>query len=450
MTSIPPLSAVLPAQSSRISPTYNIVYGDSLYFDDVEDDMGISLSFGQQQFMLPSGTADQLAIHYIDTVLGMQYLLAGTEIRRMLSESVLTPSFSREAARLLAHVHMLRRHSAPSCPALEQDTTKAQYNDMELMMLSRQQHLTDDAAMAALNVISTFLFDGGTGPWEGWLTVANARADNVLNNRRFDGPRDALMKCDEQTSFLIRAAMWFDVLASITTQKEPHFLSVFQNVFSPYAPVHDPLMPVPPRLSMKSVMGCDTTVVWAMAETSALSVWKNAQSRKGSLSVPELVKRGRDIERHLTKPGLISSGAFVEDIDRSRELTSEIFRTATLVYLRSVVSGDHPHVAEIKSAIQNTIACIEQIPTGMHSVSDAVVRSTVFAFFICGCLTDSEEQKKYLYTKLDLRNSTGSTVGNGASVQDLLHRVWLNRKQHPVGDPVPWRDELSKASLLLV
>jgi len=407
------------------------------------------LTFGPQSYLFPAGSADQLSIHYVDTVLGMQYLLAGPKIRKILADSVFNSGVSTEAARLLAHVHMLRRHSAPSCPALQQVTTKSRYDGMESMLSRQQQHFTDDAAMAALNVISSFLFDGGTGPWKGWLKVANTRADHVLYNRKFSGPRDALLNCDEQTSFLIRAAMWFDVLASITTQEEPHFLPVFREVFCPYGPGADPAMPVvPPRLSMKSVMGCENRVVWAMAETSALSVWKKDQINRGSLSIPDLVAKGRDIEVYLSMSS--SSVYHAEDIDYSRELTSEIFRAATLVYLRSVVSGDHPYVVDIKESIQDTITCIQKIPTAALSVSDTVVRSTVFAFFICGCLTDSEELQRYFYDTLDLVNPSGSTVGNGASVQRLLRQVWRDRKERPVGAPVPWRDELSKASLLLV
>lgn len=315
---------------------------------------------------------------------------------------------------------------------------------MELM-LSRHQYSSDDGVIAALNVISSFLFDGGTGPWKTWLGVANTSADGVLRNRKFHGARDALMRCEEQTSFLIRAAMWFDVLASITTQEEPHFLSVFREVFSPYA-ISD--SGNTSRLSMKSVMGCDNHVVWAMAETSALSVWKRKEISRGSLSIPNLVEKGQQIEKHLLT--FSNSPPPADDIDYLRQLTSDIFRAATLVYLRSVVSGDHPHVVEIKNAIKETINCIEKIPTGLRDIPDTVIRSTVFAFFICGCLTDSEEQKNYIYTRLDLVKASGSTVGNGGSVQQLIQRVWLERQHKSIGDPVPWRDKLSNASLLLV
>lgn len=393
---------------------------------------------------------DDLVDHYMQHVVRIQYLLADTSVSRLIFDSVLRDPVSREAVKLLSAVHF-HRIRTPDCPVLTTQDSRMKYNEIILSLQDKRG--SADAAMAALHVVSAFLFDGGRGDWQYWLTIAYAYVKPVLYDPRYNGPADVLQYANETTRFIVKTTMWFDVLASITTHERPYLLDVYRDIFNPTgARIEDPASP-PPELSMKDTMGCENRIVWALAEASALACWKRDQIEKGCLSMPLLVNKAREIERHLGSnfdPRQQIHGE--ESILKARDVTSEIFRTSTCVYLRSVVSGDCPSVPEIKEGVQETIERLELLgglPSSVSSpssVSNSVIRSTVFSIFICGCLTDSPAQRTTFLRHLGQQEN----VGNCNSVKDLMEEVWKVRDSHPRANHVPWREVLKKSSMLLV
>jgi hypothetical protein len=303
----------------------------------------------------------------------------------------------------------------------------------------------DDGAMAALHVVSAFLFDGGKGSWDAWLKVACIYANSILYHSRFHGPADALIHCSVKDAFIIKTAMWFDVLGSVTTRTSPYFLRTFRQIFHPHhSGIHDPS----PRLSMLDVMGCESHIVWAMAETSDLAAWKQRRIETGSLSVPDLVTRAKDIEASLSTPHAYPHAYPTANNDKEweRHQTAEIFRTSTRVYLRSVVSGDYPGVREIVESVEEAIVSLSEIP---HWRDDrSVVRSTVYGIFVCGCLTDHPSHRDFL-RKL-LQKQGAENVGNCSSVQQLLECVWDEWDHGSKRAPVRWRELLKDSKILLV
>ncbi|KAJ7745739.1 hypothetical protein B0H16DRAFT_972182 [Mycena metata] len=128
---------------------------------------------------------------------------------------------------------------------------------------------------------------------------------------------------------------------------------------------------------MMSMMGCENHIVWVLAEASALSVWKREQSTRGRLSVPDLVSRANEFDAYLSAPSVLpASSTPAQDIDIARTLASNIFRTATRVYLRSIVSGDFPHVPEIGEAIEETMGYVRSAssPAGAAFAQGAFLR----------------------------------------------------------------------------
>jgi hypothetical protein len=310
--------------------------------------------------------------------------------------------------------------------------------------------------MAALHMVSSILFDGGQGTWKDWLQVANGYVDHLL--ARSHGPADALLNCNAKDAFVVKTAIWFDVLASITTHKPPHFLEAIRAMFDPNRSGICDAALTPPQYSMMSPMGCENHVVWALAETSELSCWKQDQIRAGSLSVPELVFKASFIDTYLAPPGMYPELPR-DDRECSRYLASEIFRASARLYLRSVVSGDHPAVPDIRESVADTLLCIERIPTAefdRSNVARSVVRSTVFSFFICGALASEDSQRETIRTVLE--RERGESVGNCSSIQRLLDTLWQERPRHttrrglpPVpSPPVEWRKKLKESQMLLV
>ncbi|KAF7328045.1 hypothetical protein MKEN_00385500 [Mycena kentingensis (nom. inval.)] len=474
----PTLLMVGRARASSFGPHYTTAFGgefddidideDGMYFMPVPDDAHGILSDTALNMPLPHifgfgatnnllRAADEWVAYYVRNTMNLQYMLADPlHIHAVVVPSVNRAGTARDAARLLAAVHAKRSEATGSVlAALALDDPQ---HAALLEVLKKAEGRYDEGdALAAISMVSAFLFDGGAGGWHKWLRVAFDYASSVLAGA--DDAREALGRCTDSTRFVVKTAIWFDVLAAVTTGERPWFLGLVRRLFSPLesgVTVYDPASPLDPELSMMSIMGCANVVVWVLAEASALAVWKKEQQARGCLSVPELVERAAVLEKELD-----AAGPPAMDIDmldfavptptptqtqtqtKDRALSAELFRGATRVYLRSIVSGDFPQVKEIAEAVAETMGLV-----ALEEPSPAVVRSTVFAFFVCGALTDDMRTRKVVVEKLSLRSDqAGATVGNSPAIKELLEKIWRERRKN---EGVNWRDVLRRSCMLLV
>lgn len=380
-----------------------------------------------------------LQAYYMEHVVNHQYLLADWRTANMIF-ATFGHEFSGEAVRLLASVHIARLQR-PAERALAHNDVRVRLESLG-RLLSTGGHSTDDA-MAALHVVSSFLFDGGQGPWDQWLHLARVYVQGLF--LKTGSPAYLLSQCNSKVAFVIKTTIWFDVLASVTTQDAPYLLSDIRDMFSPTGSgIRD--INNTSDTNMMTVMGCENTTVWALAETAALCVWKRNQLTRGSLSMHDLVEKANVIAAHLQP--VQSATPYNDPITLGRYHAAEIFRASTLLYLRSVVSGDFPNVQDIQESVKETIRCIKDVPDGPEQrVSGAVVRSTVFSIFICGCLASEQQHKEILLRQLTRENGKS---GNCSSVQNLLREIWLRQQGVPKDKPVPWRDMLRRSKILLV
>ncbi|KAG2146136.1 fungal-specific transcription factor domain-containing protein [Suillus bovinus] len=277
-------------------------------------------------------------------------------------------------------------------------------------------------------MISYHLFSGSQGQWQAFLHSA-CRFSLAFLERNPSSPASALISCTDSMRFIVKTSMWYDILASVTLIRRPMF-KVLRTLCDPSSTA---LVDGRQELSMIGVMGCDTLNVIALAEIADLARWKEDLKYTGSLSVPELVRRGQRIETIL-KTTNVDDYLHPAETEkcRLRRLTSAIFRTSALVYLHSVLSGDYPLCPEIMNFVTETVACLrraEDVSTSRH-----VVRSMVFNICVCGCLTDDPQFRGYFLQLLQEQQM--QTAGNCVLVSDLMRRVWTNREG---GMPVDWR-----------
>ncbi|KAJ8494771.1 hypothetical protein ONZ51_g2116 [Trametes cubensis] len=445
------------------------------------------------------GDQNRLIHHYLANVLPIQYLLADSSIRDFMIKLIQTSSNARDAACVLSALHL----QCISYPSQAMDAS-AIYNRVQTVLLGRQAQYTEGDAMAGLHIVSSFLFSGGRGNWEVWLDIACQYVQKMLNDTRFYGPEDALKKCSESTRFIIKTTMWFDVLASVTTQTVPRFLETYRALFGGQgAYIGDPAANSP-EISMLPVMGCENKIVLAIAEISNLACWKESHLRRGTLSIPDLVHRGQEIEDTLLtpsspqplavplQPGMYgpqalqhhvsplyaqpgpsssSNGAagggggggggggavFTEnEVAQRRRLTNDIFRASARVYLHTVLSGDYPACPEIMNAVTETIDALRRVPMARQAplLHRSVVRSVVFGICIGGCLTDEPRQRAFLLEMLEAQQQ--ESVGNIGEVKRLMQEVWDRRDAERGAAryyrPVDWRAVMreSNADLLLL
>jgi len=515
--------------TSTLSASYQYVFEEEEYNNETEQlhstgyyAESSSLSQNIAPFMSSHQTG--LVRHYLDHVLRRQYLLADTSIAEFIIRTVQENPAVRDAVCLLASLHResLRHghHNFPAAAAAAMTDALVLQNDASTdysktykrictnLRTSAAAGYTEGEAMAGLFVVSAFLFRGGRGAWQEFLSVAADWVWNVLHAG--GGPAETIMRCSDSQQFIIKTTFWFDILASTTRLQSPRFLAIYRELWSSRrgayiegssAARQQQQQQHQSPLSMMSVMGCENSTALAIAEISALACWKETHARQGTLSVPELVDRGRTIESEcLVHPspmpahpslgglggggdggpgpsgasgsggggGLYGAGAADIELAEKRRLTADIFRATARVYLHSVLSGEYPGCPEIREGVQDTIECLRRVPAGGHgpqqgqqqqegqsNVSRSVLRSVVFGICLCGCLTDDYNERQFLLRRLDEEQAEG--VGNCAEARSVMEQVWSRRvaasNGAAGGSSLSWRDAMQHfggESLLLV
>ncbi|KAH9995653.1 fungal-specific transcription factor domain-containing protein [Russula compacta] len=491
---------------------------------------------------MPSMTSQQsrLVRHYLDHVLQRQYLLADTSIADFIIRTVQQSPAVRDAVCLLASLHQeslrLGNPSSAQSNALilhnmnepSADLRKTYSQICDNLRTSAAGGYTEGEAMAGLFVVSAFLFRGGHGAWHQFLSVAAEWVWTVLHTGV--DAAETILRCSDSQQFVIKTTFWFDILASTTHLEPPRFLDIYRKLWSPRRGAYIegtssggcgaggsgissssgacPGTQPPSTLSMMSVMGCENETALAIAETSALACWKAAHVRQGTLSVPDLVDRGRTIETECLPPRLLSpphaarqvpappppvpphqvvspqrgvllypaaggggggGGGGADDLAEKRRLTADIFRATARVYLHSVLSGEHPGCPEIREGVRETIECLRRLSSGVggqssnsgssgsSSVASSVLRSVVFGICLCGCLADDPDERDFLLRRLDEEEQAEGGVGNCASARAVMQMVWSRRDPGGGGGggpPLSWREATQQfggdESLLLV
>ncbi|KAF8638302.1 hypothetical protein AX17_002322 [Amanita inopinata Kibby_2008] len=421
-------------QVSKSSTMTGLVTSESCYFDDQIPDDNTQCTYPLIAMLPPTfypiNTLALLATYYENYVFEMQYFLARKPAtKQIVLGSLQSHPISTHIIRILSDLHYGKRRLP-------------QHNIIDhippiIYHLTQVGSNTLDDAMAVLHSVTVYLFNGGEGAWEDCIAFAASHVQSILAKSSLANP---LPICDAKTAFVIKTAIWFDVLASITTQEPPRMRGIINQMFNPCgSQVRDVGSPQTDQCSMLTPMGCENDVVWAISEISALASWKRKQRQKGYLSIPELVKKARFIEQYLDNPVYSQP---CRDTDTALQYSaSGIFRAAARLYLATVLSGDYPLVADVRSRTQETYNALRAIPN--HSM----VRSTVFGFFLCGCFSTDSEEQRFIKNALLLEEESVE-IGNCKAIVTLLDAIWSKYTEHT--QPIPWRDELKDRHILLV
>jgi len=107
-------------------------------------------------------------------------------------------------------------------------------------------------------------------------------------------------------------------------------------------------------MDMRALTGCPNDAMLAIADISALAHWKSTQQRNGTLSFPELVRRGNSIEQHIRRyqadqpsiadsnQGPVGTSDAMFPTDEQRILATAIFRETSMLYLHTILSTPTP------------------------------------------------------------------------------------------------------------
>ena len=139
-----------------------------------------------------------------------------------------------------------------------------------------------------------------------------------------------------------------DIFSSLSLLRPPKFLQLWKQLLSEQKYwVNGSNLDMPQRLRMDLLSGCPDEAMLAIAEVSALAHWKTSQLRNGSLSYPELIRRGTAIEQQLRQfPPNDHDARLHGTADATqpehRSLAANIFREAAHLYLHTVLSSSMP------------------------------------------------------------------------------------------------------------
>lgn len=422
--------------------------------------------------------ASNLVKHYLKNVRPMQYFFADSWIDENIFRLAQNYDIVRDSICLVASVHKHRWNNSDSPPhpplALPEgdDAESKKYaqrvRDRLLEKFSRNSRNADSIqpgeALAGLQCVSSFLFAGGMGDWDKFLDIACLWVSKVLNpaRRPVGGYASVLHSLDPLSHFIVKATMWFEVLASVTKIEAPRFLNVYEELFEATR-ISDPQGELDIArghgMPMLDVMGCDDLTFLAIAKISALAAWKEENVARGTLDVMDFVERGKEIQDNYLQPTddpfTMHRMPLLDDtLDNRKRLTADIFRAAARLYLNTVLSGDKPTVPKISHSVRDTVDALRQVPHDPNSLRQSVVRSVVFPICIAGCMTDDPQQRRWLLTLLE--ETPGA--GNCNAVAQVMKDVWAkrdpppNNKRHKLAQPrdVSWRQALRENGALLL
>ena len=144
-----------------------------------------------------------------------------------------------------------------------------------------------------------------------------------------------------------------DIFASLMMMQPPRFLVLMKRLLGTECRFWSPENNDSRKFHMEEFAGLPNNILLGIAEINALSHWKTTESRKGSLSYRELVRRGDAIEQLLreqsfaadvlkeqTQTPKMQPGVDIED--EVRQVLVDLFRDAALINLYTVINGCHP------------------------------------------------------------------------------------------------------------
>ncbi|CZR48753.1 uncharacterized protein FPRO_03926 [Fusarium proliferatum ET1] len=275
---------------------------------------------------------------------------------------------------------------------------------------------------ASLTLISFEVFNGAEYDWlphldavtavlamhsPGALLQTSSVSENSLpspiHTSRDDGP-----EVQPDFNFLVAEALWHDILACATTGRVPRI---------PYRQWLEGS-----GIVMADLMGCYNWVMIAIGDLAHLNAWKKDMKQKGTLSVPELVRRGQRIEKEL-QDGITElkraakAGGDIRGNVSPAPYVSHIFALASLVLSSTIVSGPWASLPEVKDAVSESVIVLRNWPQSVP------LRGLVWPLYIIGSMAEASLHGVFESLLCKIREESGG-FGNSATVIKLLEGRW--------------------------
>ncbi|KAF5342131.1 hypothetical protein D9611_001430 [Ephemerocybe angulata] len=405
-----------------IDPSFGLfAQGDMLSFQEPQANINTYGGLGQ------SPMYNDLVTHYFDVTSKLQFVFCGSQLSQITYNTIMQDSRGAPcyAVYALADLHLTQMRISQGLEAPQSgqaSTAHYMYQEALFKLKSNRDNgngWSESDAIAALHLVSYSHLSGGSADWQepfeilcAWLLQSNLSLSG-------ENSRNILQSMPIATQLLVKLIMWLDIFSSLSFMRPPKFLNLWKSLL-------DDRNGSLPSLDMASLTGCSDDALLAIADISALAQWKATQVRNGTLSYPELVKRGLKIQDTIlknkaTEPDfgnipLLQEGETPSDIHRNASVS--IFRESAYLYLHTILSNSTPGVAEISSSVDAIVRKLDQIqPSNLD-------RALVFPICLAGCMTNDSNKRDYLKGRLQGLNET---YGNLLQTRLLMEALWQRR-----------------------
>ncbi|KAJ7762010.1 fungal-specific transcription factor domain-containing protein [Mycena maculata] len=417
-------------------------------------------------FTAHSSLQENHCIYYFEHVRKVQYIFAGNTVTNVTCSMIVQEPRGAvtNAVCALASLHYTRMRVAHGLeapdPNPEHSTAKYFHDEAYFQLHNAKQvrgSYSESDAIAALHLVWFSQLSGGATDWQPVFAVACdwvAQQTDLLTN---DNPKLALQNLPAAGQLIVKLTLWLDIFSSLTVMRPPKYLALYKRLFGDLAGWNLQSG----DLRMDSLTGCPEEALLGIAEVSALSHWKAAEKRKGTLSNRDLIRRGDEIEQRLRKsaaspvsrgeadktplhPTLmqadseaVNAGLFPSD--ETRQIVAKIFSETVLLYLHTVLSDSNPGVPEISTSVGVIVQYLGQLPLS------EVDRALVFPICLAGCMTDDSSWREFLKGRLQ---ALDESLGNLMRTRLLMEAVW--QKRDVSGMTVDWRETMRERGLNLL
>ncbi|KAJ7126736.1 fungal-specific transcription factor domain-containing protein [Mycena epipterygia] len=422
----------------------------------------------EQAFPLFAGHSslqENHCIYYFEHVRKVQYIFAGNTVTNVTCSMIVQEPRGAvtNAVCALASLHHTRMRVAHGLeapdPNPEHSTAKYFHDEAYFQVHNAKQargSYSESDAIASLHLVWFSVLSGGATDWQPVFAVACgwvAQQTDLLTN---SNPKLALQNLPTESQLIVKLTLWVDIFSTLTIMRPPKYLALYRRLFGDLTGWHLP----GGEIRMDALTGCPDEVLLGIAEVSALSHWKTAEKRKGTLSSRDLIRRGDEIEQCLRKrtsslvyggefdiplhPTLLQAGSEAFDTAlyptrETRQLVAKIFFEAALLYLHTVLSDSNPGVPEISTSVGVIVQYLGQLP------SSEVDRALVFPICLAGCMTDDSTWREFLKGRLQ---ALDESLGNLMRTRVLIEAVW--QKRDVSGATVDWRETIRERGLNLL
>ncbi|KAG8355658.1 hypothetical protein FVEN_g6521 [Fusarium venenatum] len=281
-------------------------------------------------------------------------------------------------------------------------------------LLSDKPKLAEFLA-ASMTLISFQVFNGAEYDWlphlDAVMTVLGMISPKALrksssSNNPLTSPASINSGEDSHPdfSFLVTQALWFDILACVSTGRVPRI------AYQQWLEESD--------LDMADLMGCYNWVMISIGDLAHLQAWKKDMQNKRTLSVPELVIKCRNIETRLHN-GIVELEVAKKTDTETLQATwvSHIFALAALVLSSTIVSGPWASIPEIKETVAKAVDLLRDWPRAIP------LQGLVWPLYIIGCMAGVEQQGFFELLLTNLIRECGG-IGNSGTVLKIMKNCW--------------------------